>query len=948
MRFTIILLLLTLTVNTLFSQYKGRPNVINYEPEQYRVDNQNWSIDTESNGLTYIGNNKGLITFDGSNWDLYKMPEGMVVRSVAALGDSLIFVGSYEEFGYWKKNNQGQMTYHSLSDTLDMEYFHNDEIWRIIPHQGKVYFQSFSTLYTYDGKNVEILQPDNNVVLLMKARNRLFIHIVNQGLYEIKNSEFHFIEGSEILSDDEIKLIMPFGENRFLVGASAGGLYIYDGKEFTRWNIPAAERIREAEVNVGLSLGPLKAIGTLVNGIFILDEQGQLQEHLHTGNFLSNNTILALSRDQAGNLWAGQDRGLDYINLKSVLDFYIHPSRSIGSAYDALLDGQTLYLGTNQGLFQYIYKKKKGFVNPRLIKGSQGQVWDLERINGQILCGHTNGTYRVEDARIEKISDINGGYDFLKLSKNNEEYLLQSTYSSLVLYHQGAKGWQFLRTLSGFIEPISDIESDHLGNLWATHEQKGVFRFRLNNDMNSVVDVEYFGKERGFPIESKIRMTKIHNRLVFTTGQSLYTYDDLNDSIVPYTKLKGHLNGFEQPGQIIQLRPNHYWFTQNGKIALFHLNDQQIHQRFFFDLSRLGLYLISNHSDIIQLKDSLHLICLDKGFAIFDENRIPQSQKLGRVEIRKVMASSEKNHSHYLPLNMSSPSPELAYTRRNLHFTFSCQQPLLQPEFRYRLKGLRKEWSPWTRSSQVDFTRLPYGKYSLLLQARSLQGKTTPITQYSFTIKPPWYASTTAWIVYLALLIAGGFLLRKMFVRRLKKHKQHIEQEERNKRNRERMQEQQRYMKLRNEKLQNELSHKSYQLVNYTMTLLRKNEHLTHLKEELQKQKKELGPRFPNYYYRKLLQLIDKGISSEEDWKQFEFHFDQAHENFIKRLKKNYPDLTQADLKLCAYLRLNLSSKEIAPLLNISLRGVEVRRYRLRKRLNLNTEDNLVEFLLNF
>jgi len=132
------------------------------------------------------------------------------------------------------------------------------------------------------------------------------------------------------------------------------------------------------------------------------------------------------------------------------------------------------------------------------------------------------------------------------------------------------------------------------------------------------------------------------------------------------------------------------------------------------------------------------------------------------------------------------------------------------------------------------------------------------------------------------------------------------------------------------------------------MTLLRKNEHLTHLKEELQKQKKELGPRFPNYYYRKLLQLIDKGISSEEDWKQFEFHFDQAHENFIKRLKKNYPDLTQADLKLCAYLRLNLSSKEIAPLLNISLRGVEVRRYRLRKRLNLNTEDNLVEFLLNF
>jgi len=948
MRFTVILLLFTLTVHALYSQYKGRPYVINHEPEQFRVDNQNWSIDTDNNGITYIGNNKGLISFDGSNWELYEMPEGMVVRSVKTVGDSLIYVGCYEEFGYWKRDDRGRMNYHSLSDTIDGPYFHNDEIWRIISHQGKIYFQSFSTLYTYDGNSVEVLHPDNNVVLLMKARERLFIHVVDQGLYEIQNNTFHFIEGSQVLARDEIKLIMPFGERSFLVGAATGGLYIYDGKNFNPWKIPAAERIREAEVNVGMSLGNLKVIGTLVNGIFILNEDGALQEHLHTGNFLSNNTILALSSDQAGNLWAGQDRGLDYIKLQSPLDFYTHSSRSIGSSYDALLEDQTLYLGTNQGLFQYEYNKGEGFTNPRLIKDTQGQVWDLEKIGGTILCGHNNGTFQIINGQVKKISDVNGGYDLLPITRANEKYLLQSTYSVLALYKLGSNEWEYLRTLDGFIEPISDIETDHVGNIWGTHTQRGLFKLSINKRLDSIDQVKYYGKDKGLPKERFIRMTKIDNRIIFTSGSSLYTYDDLNDSIIPYKKLDGKLQGFEKSRQIFKASDNHYWFVRNGEVALYDLTEEQPWGEFYYDFSRLDLYLSSNHPNITQLKDSLHLICLDKGFAILEQSKAKGEQNTSRVSVRKAVAFTKDNESRFLPVNPSHPPAELDYAHRSLRFTFSCQTPLLFPEFRYKLEGIKGKWTPWSKDSKAEFTRLPAGDYTFMVQSINPQGLKTPITYYSFTIKPPWYASSIAWVIYGVLLVLLAFFLRRVFIRRLKKHKAEIEQQERSKRRREKMLEQQKYMRLRNEKLQAEISHKSHQLANYTMTILRKNEHLTHLKEEVQKQKKELGPRFPNYYYRKLLQLIDKGISSEEDWNQFEMHFDQAHENFLKRLKNQYPELTQGDLKLCAYLRLNLSSKEIAPLLNISTRSLEVRRYRLRKRLNLDTEENLVEFLLNF
>jgi len=155
-------------------------------------------------------------------------------------------------------------------------------------------------------------------------------------------------------------------------------------------------------------------------------------------------------------------------------------------------------------------------------------------------------------------------------------------------------------------------------------------------------------------------------------------------------------------------------------------------------------------------------------------------------------------------------------------------------------------------------------------------------------------------------------------------------------------------IKLQNENLQAEISHKNIQLADSTMAIIKKNELLIEIKEELDNQRNKLGQEYPQRYFERLLSLINKNISNDNDWNVFEQLFDQAHENFFKRLKTAYPDLTQSDLKLCAYLKLNLSSKEIAPLLNISFRGVETRRYRLRQRLSLDSDNNLVEFIMQF
>ena len=94
--------------------------------------------------------------------------------------------------------------------------------------------------------------------------------------------------------------------------------------------------------------------------------------------------------------------------------------------------------------------------------------------------------------------------------------------------------------------------------------------------------------------------------------------------------------------------------------------------------------------------------------------------------------------------------------------------------------------------------------------------------------------------------------------------------------------------------------------------------------------------------------MIKENIQHDNIWQQFEENFDIVYDDFLKRLGEQYPQLTVSDKKMCAYLKMDLSSKEIAPLLNLTVRSVEMTRYRLRKKLGLSHENNLTEFLQNF
>ena len=147
-------------------------------------------------------------------------------------------------------------------------------------------------------------------------------------------------------------------------------------------------------------------------------------------------------------------------------------------------------------------------------------------------------------------------------------------------------------------------------------------------------------------------------------------------------------------------------------------------------------------------------------------------------------------------------------------------------------------------------------------------------------------------------------------------------------------------VELKNEQLKTEFQNKSNELAASTMSIIKKNELLSKAKEQLMANVGESDSVKP------IIEIIDSNLNQSDDWELFKEAFNNADRKFLKKLKKVHPNLSPNDIKLCAYLRLNLSSKEIAPLLNISARSVEIKRYRLRKKMGLEHDANLVNYIL--
>jgi len=922
--------------------------VFHYASSDYKGSNQNWDISKDTNGRIFIANNSGLLVFDGSRTRLFEMNEKTLLRSVACIDDK-VYTGSFEEFGYWQETENGDWIYTSLVPRMKENVFQNDEIWKIVPFKDKVYFQSFGNIFCFDQKEVTSLKLPGPVLFLLKSSDRIFTQAINGGLFEIVEDRLEPIPGSEIFSSTEIKTILQPENGPMIIGTGSMGLFQFDGERFTEWKTEASDALKQFKINNGIVLGNNLVFGTILKGLFVLDYEGHLLHHIHSGNGLQNNTVLALQGDKENNVWAGLDKGFDFVWFHSPIDTYRDVNMEAGSVYTAALQNNELYVGTNQGIYYYQISKSGKFYDRKLIQNSQGQVWFMKVLEDKLYCGLNDGTYIVENHRLTKISDINGGYNLKQIQTTEKDILLQSTYTEIAVFEKTSGIWIKNRTLKGYNAPTRYLEMDHLGNIFLGHSITGLYLLQASAGFDQVIHQRKLGFDEGLTFKTN-RVFKVDNRVVVPSGNEFYQWDALSGSFEVYDDLNNQLGSFASSETVIHLGNNKYWFIKPNEMGMFeiHFGKAKLFYRLIPEM--FDLNMVEQYENIVVLNDSLQLICLEDGFAVLNLNTLSKIEEVVKPpEIVELLFWRQNDQTEIFNREDARKRIQLSHRYNNFSASFAAPETAGRRNyFQTYLEGIDNKWSEWNTLSRSEYTRLPPGKYVFKVRGLTVRGMLTPETIVYFHINPPWFLAWYSFLGYSILLLLFVLLLWNNYRRRQWKKQEQFLRDENEKMKARSKQAEAELFKVSNEKLQSEITTKNMELAKNTMAMIKKNELLIEIRKELENQKEELGFRLPSKYFSRINKLIESSINSEHDWEMFEHLFDQAHENFFRRLKQDYSDLTTSDFRLCAYLRMNLASKEIAPLLNISIRGVEEKRYRLRKKFNLLPEQNLTEFIINF
>ena len=918
------------------------PIVRSYSVSDYNAGIQNWSIAQDERGVMYFGNNNGLLEFDGSAWRLYELPTKGIVRAIYISKDGRIYVGSYEEFGYFVRTPYNTLEYHSLKDEVKDFTFHNDEIWNIVCVQGEIVFQSFGSLFFYNVNSVEGTRMKSLPLNLFQVGNTFYSQRINGGLCVFSCRKMEELIPRKAFGNSDVLAGLPYDDAVLMLTRNQGGFLYRDGR-VEKWETECDDVFRKHTINRAvMTKDSCYVVGTISDGIYALDKKGKLIWKVNTDNKLQNNTVLKLYCDDDNNIWTALDEGIAYIHNNSLIYYYEPPFRKIGMVYDVLVRENEAYIASNQGL----YWLKDG--KAELVPGLEEQAWFVDEWGKQIFCGHNKGTFLISGLKSKQVADAKGGMCMEKIELMEQSFLLEGTYALLNLYTETASGeYYFTRSLRGFSHMIRHIEVDHQGNIWAKHLRNGLYRFRIDPDMKLVKDVrkyESLGEVEG----GSFTLFKINGRVVFSNGEYFYTYEDMTDSIVPYETMNEQLAELREIKTVSRASGDRYWFVGDRTVYLVKcaINTFDIELRIPYSLFD-GLAVEERGSVAYDKRNNHSYLCLNNAIARIetDSSSLYKSRVKRSLWISGMRAIDE--FSGERKTLVAQPGVRVESEFNTVSFTL-CYPVYSDYTYkvRYKLDGYSEQWVPSGRSLQKMYARLPYGNYIFQAEIYNTDRFLASV-ELPFEILSPWYLSYWAVGSYILAGLCLLALLQYLVYRFVKKKKDRVIERQRVAHQAELERQEKKIVELEKEQLEADLRFKSKELSSVVMTNIAHQEFLNSLKEEIQRQK--LSGQYGRKNLDKLLTLVNSNIvSDKENWTMFQANFDRIHENFFRNLKLQYTDLTSGDLRFCALLRLNMPTKEISKLLNISTRGVDAARYRLRKKFNLLPEESLTDFLINF
>jgi signal transduction histidine kinase len=777
-----------------------------YPVELYKGSSQNWDIAQDAQGILYVGNTDGVLVYDGLEWKLVEMSGYPVAIEADDTGQ--VYIGSVSDMGYMKKDNAGEYHYHSLLSLLPVKDQQAVDLIEDIKTVGStVYFSDLHHIYIYENGIMRVWNGDNNGVVILGG-----LAYATQAGNMLLYSDGKFEKVPFIFPVDDIRHLNDYTNGKYIIVDQAEKIWIVDAASGARqlFSEEIDKLLRHEKINKFTLLSEGRIALLTDTRILILGRNGKLFFTVTNDMLKGNLWWQLLYEDKQHNLWFSTDESIGMIATSSPLAYFSKFNGIQGIIFSQTFHNGIHYVGTDRGIYRRTEKEKFTY-----IPGTSGTVWNFYSQGDVLYVAHENGILEIKNDVSKRII-AERHVETLCWIRNRTNGFVMGTYTSGIwLVRKTKSGWQ-KQKIKGFDNEVRYMQADTTGCIWIGNYNKGIWKLRLNDAMDSIVEKEYYDTLRGLPSVFDNRVYKLSRdkSIVMLTSNGIYMYNASRNIFEPDKRFAQHLTGatiyalMETPQGNIYFRGKNVK-QKNSEVAgvLVRKSDTE------YTLLTAPFY------KIIWTDTDPSVLATDDGAWITNHNRIivynPHRKTYYHDPLWPYIRKVTVRDSLIYAAGQNAEGISLPYEMNSIHFEFNVPyfEDAERLEFQYKLQGFDSEWSHWTAQHEANFTNLPEGDYTFMLQTRNIYENESRLASFSFHINPPFYRTVWAYLLY----IAGFAILLYLFTVINTKR-----------------------VKWQNEMLEKEVHEKTKELLAVNEEIMAQNEEISLINEEVNKKNIEI------------------------------------------------------------------------------------------------------------
>ncbi len=758
---------------------EGMPFIKNYSRNDYPGGTQNWTITQDSNGFIYVGNNDGVMVYDGARWKKIKTVNNSAVRSLNRGKDGVIYVGAQDELGYIKQDSSGRMAYESLNEFIDKADRNYRDIYQILIGHDGVYFRANRHLFRWNNGAMKTWKSRTEFYRAFEINGDIYLQEYKTGIVKLTNDTFQAFITDIHAREQRGYGFFKFGNSRY-VFISRAGLFLYDGIHFLPIPGEATKFISiNQSYNSILTPDSLIAVSTIRGGIIFLNQDGTIRRIIDKKAGMRDFNVKCLFYDRERNLWAGLQNGISKIELLSELTVYGENNNLPGTVQAVMRHQNTIYAATSQGLFKLQpqdISKKQYYSEFSQIPNTEIQCWTLETCKDDLLLGCNSGVFIVKNNQLKQLCT---GYAMKLLYSRRFDCFFVGFINGLGIIKKENNRWIYMGRVKSLSDEVRSLALDEDGYLWIGTRYQHTARINFTQGLTLNPPIERFNKSHNIP-DPFVFVYRIKNTIHFTTNQGILQYNASEKKFYPDTTLNFQRDSNFKAVYIIKEdeKTGNIWMTahepnSNGGIGCAILGADGIYRwnkKSFLRLPPAPVYYLYNDANDVAW------FARTDGLIRYDAKKAYDNPIEFRTHIRQVNLNTDSVIFENAPAQ-SVKDYSIDYNYNSVRFYFSATSFYNEEynTFSYWLEGYDRGWSAWSHETNKDYTNLPEGRYCFHVRSRNAYQTEGRPDVFAFIIKPPWFRTWWAYGIYAVFLGLGLWGFVRWRILRYRREKKELE-----------------------------------------------------------------------------------------------------------------------------------------------------------------------------